>query len=56
MAPTAYVAEVGLVGHQWEKNVMGLQKLEPQCRGMMVLTEMGVVDEGKHHLELQGKV
>jgi len=38
MAPAAYVAEDGLVGHQWEEKPFVLPRLDPsplpQCRGM----------------------
>jgi hypothetical protein len=28
MAPTAYEAEDGLVGHQWEKRLLALKRFE----------------------------
>ena len=34
MAPDAYVAEDGLVGHQWEEMPWSCQSSMPQCRGM----------------------
>jgi len=34
MAPDAYVAEDGLVGHQREEKVLILPRLDPQCWGM----------------------
>jgi hypothetical protein len=34
MAPAAYVAEDGLVGHQWKERPLVLEGLMPQCRGM----------------------
>jgi hypothetical protein len=36
MAPAAYVAEDGLVGHQWEERpwVLSCEGSMPQCRGM----------------------
>jgi len=34
MAPATYVAEDGLVGHQWEEKPLVLTRLDPQCRGM----------------------
>jgi len=39
MAPAAYVAEDGLVGHQWKEKPLVLPRLDPpmpppQCRGM----------------------
>jgi len=34
MAPAAYVAEVGLVGHQLEEKPLVLPRLDPQYRGM----------------------
>jgi len=36
MAPTAYVAEDGLVGHQWEEKPLVLPRLDPhvgECQG-----------------------
>jgi len=33
VAPAAYVAEEGLVGHQWEKPLV-LPRLNSQCKGM----------------------
>jgi hypothetical protein len=35
MAPAAYVAEDGLVGHQWEEGPWSFGGLMPQCRGML---------------------
>jgi len=35
MAPAAYVAEDGLVGHQWKKKPFVLPRLDPQGRGML---------------------
>jgi len=34
VAPDAYVAEDGLVGHQWEEKPLVLPRLDPQCRGI----------------------
>jgi hypothetical protein len=34
MAPAAYVAEDGLVGHQWEQRPWSCEGSMPQCRGM----------------------
>jgi len=34
MAPTAYVAEHGLVGHQWKEKPLVLSRLDPQCSRM----------------------
>ena len=34
MAPAAYMAEDGLVGHQWEEQPLGLRSLMLQCRRM----------------------
>jgi hypothetical protein len=34
MAPAAYVAEDGLVGHQWEDRPLVLGRLYSQYRGM----------------------
>jgi len=34
MAPASYVAEDGLVGHQWEEKSLVLPNWIPQCRGM----------------------
>jgi hypothetical protein len=34
MAPAVYVAEDGLVRHQWEERPLVLEVLMPQCRGM----------------------
>jgi len=36
MAPAAYIAEDGLVGHQWGKKPLVLPRVDPhpQCRGM----------------------
>ena len=35
MTPAAYVAEDGLVGHQWEERPLGLKMLDTQCRGIL---------------------
>jgi hypothetical protein len=35
MAPAAYVAEDGLVGHQWEERPLVPVGSMPQCRGML---------------------
>ena len=34
MAPAAYVAEDGLVEHQWKERPLGLKMLDTQCRGI----------------------
>ena len=34
MAPASYVAEDGLVGHQFEEKTLDLRRLDGQCRGM----------------------
>jgi hypothetical protein len=34
MAQATYIAEDGLVGHQWEELPLGLSVLMPQCRRM----------------------
>jgi hypothetical protein len=34
MAPAAYVAEHGLVWHQWEESSLSCEGSMPQCRGM----------------------
>jgi len=34
ITPGAYVAEDGLVGHQWEEKPLLLPRLDPQCMGM----------------------
>ena len=34
MAPTTYVAEDGLVGHQWERGPWSCEGSRPQCREM----------------------
>jgi len=35
MTPAAYVAEDGLVGHQWDEKPLVLPMLDPpQCKGM----------------------
>jgi hypothetical protein len=34
LAPVAYVAEDGPVGHQWEERPLGLRVFNAQCRGM----------------------
>jgi len=41
MAPTAYVAEDGLVGNQWKEKPLVLPRLDPQCRGMSGKQEGG---------------
>ena len=33
-APAAYVAEDGLVGHQWEERPWSYEGSMPQCRGI----------------------
>ena len=33
MVPAAYVAEDGLIGHQWEKRPLVCEGSKPQCRG-----------------------
>jgi len=43
LAPAAYIAEDGLVGHQWEENPLVLPRLNPQCRGMPGKREKGCV-------------
>jgi len=40
-----YLAEDGLVGHQWKGKPLVLPRLDPQCRGMS-----GVVVTGSGHL------
>ena len=35
MALDTYVAEDGLVGHQWEERLLGLMEFDAQCRGML---------------------
>jgi len=34
IAPAAYVAEDGLVGHQWKEKSLVLPRLDTQCKGM----------------------
>jgi len=34
MAPAAYVAQDGLVGHQWEEKPLVLPRLDSQCTGL----------------------
>jgi hypothetical protein len=34
MSPAAYVAEDGLVGHQWEERPLSCEDSMPQYRGM----------------------
>jgi hypothetical protein len=34
MAPAAYVAEDGLIWHQWEESPWSLEGSMPHCRGM----------------------
>ena len=48
MAPAAYVAEDGLVGHQWKEKPLVLPRLDPQCRaGMGVDGEVNIlIEEG----------
>jgi len=41
MAPDAYVAEDGLVGHQRKEKPLVLPRLNPQCRGMSGGRERG---------------
>ena len=60
MALTAYVAEDGLVSHQWERCPWSCEGYMPQCRGMPVpgsgsgwVGEQG--EEGGHRGFLEGK-
>jgi len=59
MAPAAYVAADGLVGHQWEEKPLVLPMLPPppQCRGMLGQggRKQGVVGEGVTLLEKKGR-
>lgn len=46
MAPTAYVAENGLIGHQWKEKLLSQPKLSPsvwECQGVL---GKGAVGEG----------
>jgi len=51
-AQAVYVAEDGLVGHQWEEKLLVLPRLDsppPQCRGMSGQGgRKGVAGEGEH--------
>jgi len=54
MAPTAYVTEDGLVGHQWKEKPLVLTRLDPlpQCRGIRGRGGgEGVVGEGNTFIE-----
>jgi len=51
MAPAAYVAEDGLVGHQWKEKPLVLPRLDPQCRGIPGEWEGGVDGEGNTLIE-----
>jgi len=55
MDPTAYVAEDGLVGHQWEEKVLVLPRLDPRCRGMSgEWQDGGDGSGGEHHYRRRG--
>jgi len=45
MAPSAYVPEDGLAGHQWKEKPMILPRLGPQCRGWFGIQSLGVYGE-----------
>jgi len=55
MAPAAYVAEDGLVGHQWEERPWSCEGSMPQCRGMSWWGgRKGVIGEGEHPYRQRG--
>jgi hypothetical protein len=57
MAPTAYVAEDGLVGHQWEWNrgPRFCEGCKPQCKGMpWPGSRSGWVGEQEKGIEVRG--
>jgi len=54
MALAAYVAEDGLVGHQWREKPLVLPRLDPQGRGMLRGQEEEVNGEGNTLIE-EGK-
>jgi len=51
MAPTAYLAEDGLIGHQWKENPLVLPRLDSQFKGMLGELEGGVNGEGNTLIE-----
>jgi hypothetical protein len=47
VALAIYVAEVGLVGHQWEERPLSYEGSMPQCRGMPGMGVGGLGNRGR---------
>jgi len=46
MAPAAYAAEAGLVGHQWKEKPLAMTRLDPPSVGECGGWERGIDGEG----------